>query len=133
MTSIGKKIMHEAVETVWKGGVVGACGAGLGYLYGQLADLPASQVAKAWAVWCVANVAIQSFINTWIDDLTTRLFAHTVSAVAVTTIGIQECRKRGLLGDKMMKFIIVTQSLAVVVNLLAIVGINVFGTSKLTS
>lgn len=117
MVSIGTRFLNAATSTVFQTPKVAVTGALVGYIYGKLANLPAGQLAKAWAIWNVANLAIETFVDSIIEEQSrrggiTRAFVKLVLFNASTGIYIHELRKRGLLGDKMMFAMITIQALA---------------------
>lgn len=84
-----------------------------GYAYGRLADLPAYRVAKAWAVWHAAQRAIISLTNFFIEKESSKALATTVISAITTTIGVNELRKRGFIGNKMLCFFIGVEVLSI--------------------
>lgn len=117
MVSIGTRFVTEMTTVVFQTPKFAVGGALLGYIYGKLANLPAVQCAKAWAILDVASNAILNFADAMIEAQSHRgriakAFVLSTIRVTSTAIGIHELRKRGLLGDKMMFAMIAIQALA---------------------
>jgi hypothetical protein len=113
MTSIPERFLRGTIESVYSAPFVAGGSALFGFVYAKLADLPASEVAKAWAIWGLAQNTLMTFSDNLIEhNVAKRLFQVTITS-ASTYIGIQECRKRGLMGDKMMIVLIAFQALMI--------------------
>ena len=54
MASIGERVLGGILGATFSAPLYAAGGALGGFIYGKLADLPAGQVAKIWAIWSVA-------------------------------------------------------------------------------
>lgn len=109
--------LSEAATCTYQCLVVGAIGATGGYFYAKLADLPAGQVAKAFAIWYTAEAALITLVQAWIKDPTPQVAAYVLIHTATTAIGIHELRKRGLLGNKMIIALIACRSIVTVVRI----------------
>lgn len=83
------------------GGINGAI---VGFVYGKLANLPASQTTKAYGIWYAAEGAISNFASAFTNKPSHQLLIRATVIALSGTFGIQELRKRGLMGDKMMAF-----------------------------
>jgi hypothetical protein len=101
-------------------------GALIGYIYGKLADLPADQVAKAWAIWNVAEVALTTLSATFTENKTAQALIRATILTLTTAIGIQELQKRGLVGENMVILLIAIRALGI----LGILARAAFGSSS---
>lgn len=95
----------------------GVWGGLVGYVYGKLADIPAVEAAKAYAIWDAAQSALATFVSSFTDNFTHKvLISCTISTIG-TAVGIYELRRRGLMGDKMMVFTVAMKAAAVALSL----------------
>lgn len=73
----------------------------LGYAYGRLGNLPAKEVALAWAIWEIADIAFQHFINAYGKG--TNLIEHKVIVLSISDIvGLAALIGAGLTGSTFM-------------------------------
>lgn len=85
------------------------CGALGGCIYAQLANLPAAQVVKAWAIWSVAHQALVTLAETFIEHSVTKRIVACIISIATTAIGIHLLQKRNLIGQQMAVCIAIMQ------------------------
>lgn len=109
MVTIGARLVGTVISNI----VLAGYGALVGYVYAKLADLPAGPSAKAWAVLLVAENAMVQLATAITEHRDARAILRITAIVVTGTYGIQEMRKRGLMGDKMMYFIIGLKALAI--------------------
>jgi hypothetical protein len=109
MTSIPARLIGGTVNAVLTTPFSAAFGALSGYVYAKLADLPANEVAKAWAIWSAARSALITFSTALVEGGTAKAFLTTVITGISTAVGINELQKRELIGHKMVVFLIVVQ------------------------
>lgn len=104
------------------GGLIGAAimtpiasgaGALAGYIYAKLADLPAGRAAQACAVWLAVENALMTLAAAISEKPSTQVLIKIAVFTITSIIGIQELQKRGILGDKMVTFLIVLRALAI--------------------
>lgn len=113
MASIGTRLVNGIVGSIVASPFVAAGGALCGYIYGKFADLPAAQVAKAVAVWNVAETALLTLTATLTENKSAQAFIRAVVLTISTAVGIQELQKRELIGAKMTIFLITMRALAI--------------------
>lgn len=82
-----------------------------GYLYATMADLPTHQVARAWAIWCVAENVFKIIAGVFTTNQT---LIRTIVSTITMTYGIHEFRKRAFIDNKMTIFLVVCQIIAIV-------------------
>ncbi len=108
-------VMGEILGRIVSVPFIATAGACIGYSYGLFAHLPRGAVAKAWAVWAVAEQALMALADLFIQNPINQSLMKAAITIISGTIGIYECRKRGLLGPKMMiALIVVKAALAVI-------------------
>lgn len=113
MKSIGERLYQEAASSAFYTPFVLAGGAFIGYAYATMAGLPASQVARAWAIWVTAEYVITSFGSAFADTQAKLLFIKATLFTLTGSIGIEELRKQKVLGDRMMVTLILIRALTV--------------------
>lgn len=91
-----------------------ALGALAGFTYAKLADLPANQAAKAWAVWFAAEGSLMMIASALIKGPVAKRFVMTAISGISTAVGIHELQKRNLIGQKMVIFLVISQVIGVV-------------------
>ena len=114
MTSIGTRMLDATVTALKFSLPVATWGAAIGGVYAIIAGLPPSAVAKAGAIWAVAEGTLYFLAEAITEHRGAQALLRITAVVVPTTLGIQEMRKRNLLGDKMIYFIIGLQALAIV-------------------
>lgn len=94
-----------ASATGWAA-VSGALGYGFGYLggfiYAKLADLPAGETAKAYAVAHAALSAINSLVRNLTENTKHAHYINGGVNVLLNSVYIYELRRRGFMGDKLL-------------------------------
>jgi hypothetical protein len=113
MATIGERIKTEIISTLYTSPTAGCTGALLGYVYAKLANLPVAANTKAWAIWNVAERALLALPWMITEKPKARTLLSVTILIASTTIGIQEMRKRGLMGDKLMYLVIAFKALRI--------------------
>ena len=103
MSNIVERLVDATIEAAFEVPFRAGYCALMGYIYAKFADLPAGQVAKAWAIWGVAESSIIIFATA----ITTndKLIVAGISTGA-TVIGIHELQKRNLIGTKIIILIV---------------------------
>jgi hypothetical protein len=114
MVSIAGRVIGGTVSAAVAAPFFAVCGAFVGYVYAKLADLPANQAAKAWAVWSAAQTALATFSQALVEGKLAKACVTTTVSVITTAIGINELQKRGLIGHKMIVFFAVMQVFSVI-------------------
>src|ERR1700760_1758805 len=114
MTSFIGRVAVECVATTFATSFTALMGAGFGYVYGKLANLPAGQVAKAYAIWSVAEYALCAVGESFTENKVGKSVIGFTISTLTTAVAITELRKRGLMGDKMMIFTIILQVLSAI-------------------
>jgi hypothetical protein len=117
MATIGERIKIGIMSTVGSSPFTGCAGAFFGFIYAKLANLPLAASTKAWAIWNVAERTL--LILPWMitENRKARSLLSATILIASTTIGIQEMRKRGLMGDKLMHAVITIKALLILFDL----------------
>lgn len=113
MASFGARVVTGIVGSVMASPFVAVAGALGGFIYAKFADLPANQVAKAWAAWSVAESALLNLSATLTENKRAKAFIRAIVMTITTTIGIKELQKRELIGPKMIIFLIAIRSLGI--------------------
>jgi uncharacterized membrane protein len=113
MASFGVRLVNGIVGSAIAVPFVATGGALCGFIYAKLADLPAGQVAKAWAIWNAAESALMTMIATFTENKTTQAFIRATVLTISTIIGMNELQKRDLIGPKMTVFLIAIRALGV--------------------
>jgi hypothetical protein len=113
MIKMEARIVNEITKTATQIAYSGLTGVLFGYVYGKLAALPASQIAKAGAIWSIVEKVIEIIACTFTENETSQAVIRTTVTTISTAVGIQELRKRGLLGDKMTILLIIYQALLI--------------------
>lgn len=113
MAAVGNRPIEQIFYFVCETTLLTAGGALLGYAYAAAANLPARQCAKAWVVWIVAESVILSLGSLLTDKHSTLMFIKAALFTFTSIIGIDEMRKRGLMGDRMLTVILVIRSLII--------------------
>lgn len=85
--------------------------AALGYVYSRLADIPAVQAAKYWAIYGFATAALFKLSEILFENKKTIAFSKAIVVVTADSLFILEMRKQQLLGSKMMYAIIIFSTL----------------------
>lgn len=114
MITFSERFMNGIEVAICQSPVV-AVSAGLcGYIYATLANLPAIPVAKAAAIWMVAEQSILTVSRALITkNPARRAILQATILIGSTAIGIQELQKRGLIGNKMVIFLIIMRTAGV--------------------
>ena len=112
MAAVGNRPIEQIFYFVRETTLLTAGGL-LGYAYAAAANLPARQCAKAWVVWIVAESVILSLGSLLTDKHSTLMFIKAALFTFTSIIGIDEMRKRGLMGDRMLTVILVIRCLII--------------------
>src|SRR5438105_7887277 len=101
MTSLGVRLTDGLYNSLLYPLLAGG-GALIGYAYATLAQLPASQVAKAWAVWLAAETVILTLGSAFSKTEAGRSMIRGTLLTTTGIIAFWELRRRELVGDKML-------------------------------
>jgi hypothetical protein len=114
MTSIAKRLVNGIYETTCIGSIGAATGALTGFIYAKLANLPADQVAKALAIWCAVEAALQMLANYLAEGDPTAELVIKISIFSIPAyIGLHELQDRGFIGEKMKIFLIAMRTIII--------------------
>lgn len=113
MVAVENRPIEQIFHFVFEKTLLTAGGALFGYAYAAAANLPASQSAKAWAVWMVAESIILSLGSLLTEKHSTLMVIKAAFFTCTSIIGIDEMRKRGLMGDRMLTVILVVRGLII--------------------
>jgi len=113
MTSIEKRINDELYHSAPSFPLIIAGGAFFGYAYATFAHLPAPQAAQAWAVWISAESILLSLGEILGTTEANRTMIKTVFFTFSSLIGIEELRKRGVMGDKVWQASVILRTIII--------------------
>lgn len=91
----------NAGSAIPSGAIIGGV---LGYSYAKFAHLPASQVAKGWAIWFAASNVFSLLITDRFEKNNQKIIGRAFAINISTVAGIQQLQQRGLIGGKMCAF-----------------------------
>lgn len=113
MIPVGQRLYDECKTSLFYAPLMISGGALFGYVYAALADLPAHQAAKAWAVWSVAELIILSLGSALAETDANRMLIKATLFTFTTVIGINELRRQKLMGDRLMSAAILMRALII--------------------
>ena len=90
MTIIGERFSANFTSGAIKTGLNTAIGALSGYVYGKLADKPAGECAKAWAIFGLVFNGLNTALSIAIDNLQIRAIAQIGLILAVALISFMK-------------------------------------------
>ena len=115
MTSISTRLLEGIPYALVEGTIGIFGGAALGFAYAKLADLPAGQAARAYAVWHAAQAIIGNLAHfLFRDNPQAQVFSALTISTTSMVIGIRELEKRGLIGQKLTIFYTLWQTAVVI-------------------
>lgn len=113
MLAIEERLFEEFQNSLYTAPLLIPGGAIFGYFYSLVANLPAGQSAKAWAIWVVAEHSILSVGSAFGETRAKQLFIKAILFTTTTIMGIEQMRQRKLIGDGMVVAMLMIRGLIV--------------------